>query len=157
MRLLKIALYILVILVLQTVVFSRLSFFGAAPDLVLVSVVIFSIRNEREKSSLFAAGSALLQDILSFGIYINTILKLVVSSVIGVLKEGLVSEESTLAAGFVLAFTPLTLFLKAGVSSFFFGGRFDLYHLLFIIFFSSLYNLIMIPVLLPVLKRLDHD
>jgi rod shape-determining protein MreD len=157
MRFIKIGLYILIILVLQTIVFSRLSFFGAAPDLVLVSVVIFAIRKEREKSNLFAAGSALLQDILSFGIYINTILKLVVSSVIGAVKEGLVSDEATLAAGFVLVFTPLTLFLKAGAAFFFFGRPVDLYHLVFIIFFSSVYNLIMIPILLPVLKKLSYD
>lgn len=157
MRLLKIILYILIILVFQTVVFSRLSFFGAAPDLVLVSVVIFAILNDGKRPTFFSAGGGLLQDILASGIYINTILKLVVSSVIGAVKEGLVSDESTLAAGFVLAFTPLTLFLKAGISFLFSGGPVDLYHLFFIVFFSSLYNLVMVPVLLPVLKKLSYD
>ena len=70
MRLILILIYVLLVVILQSVVFARLHFFGVSPDLILVSIICFAVLEKRERAIVFAAGTSFLQDILSFGIYL---------------------------------------------------------------------------------------
>jgi rod shape-determining protein MreD len=153
MRLLKIGLYALLVLVLQTVVFARLHLFGAVPDLVLVSVVIFAVLEERKNAILFAAGAAFLQDVLSHGIYINLLTKVPLGFLVSGLKEGFAGEEFFLAMGSVAVLTPLVLLAEGVTYYFFFGKQIDLLALLLLLVFSTIYNLALVPVLFPLVRR----
>jgi len=155
MRFFKTVLYILAVLVLQTVVFPRLNFMGVIPDLFLVSVVAFAVLAERTPATnhdgswpvtLFSAFSAFLQDVLSTGIYFNTILKVVIGNVVCSIKERFIGDEYFLAAGMVLIFSPLYLFLTDGVIHF---------HFLYFVFrvvATTIYNLLMVLLLFPIVK-----
>ncbi|MFH1347134.1 MAG: rod shape-determining protein MreD [Candidatus Margulisiibacteriota bacterium] len=157
MRLIKITLYLLAILVLQTVVFARLNFFGAVPDLVLVSVIIFAVLQERSAAILFAAAAGFVQDILSFGVYINVVSKVLASTLVTVIKESYRVDEYSLAAGLVAILTP-SLLVAEGVIFYFVSGRqIDIQHLLISVILATIYNLILVPVLLPVARKILHD
>jgi rod shape-determining protein MreD len=157
MRWIRIGLYVLLILVLQTVVFARLNFWGAVPDLVLVSVIIFAILDKNQKSTLFAAGSSFLQDILGYGIYINTITKVLVSSLTSIIKESFIGDEYSLAALLVAVFTPLTLTVEGLILYLFFDTQFEAYAFVITVLITTVYNLIMVPVFLPVIRKLSRD
>ena len=157
MRWIRIGLYVLLILVLQTVVFARLNFWGAVPDLVLVSVIIFAILDKNQKSTLFAAGSSFLQDILGYGIYINTITKVLVSSLTSIIKESFIGDEYSLAALLVAVFTPLTLTVEGLILYLFFDKQFEAYAFVITVLITTVYNLIMVPVFLPVIRKLSRD
>ncbi len=149
-------LYALLVIVLQSVVFARLNIFGVSPDLVLVSVISFAILEKRERATLFAAGSGFMQDLLSFGAYLHTITRVAVSSLVGILKEGFLGNEYSMAALFVAFFTPLILIIEGGWHALFGGRPLDLMHLASTIFVATLYNLILVPIIFPILKKLCH-
>jgi rod shape-determining protein MreD len=153
MRLLKLGLYILFILALQTVVFARLNIWGAAPDLILVSVIIFAVQEERKNTILFAAAAALLQDILSHGIYMNTVMKILIGYLVSSIKEGFAGEEFFLAAGSVAVLTPLALLVEGAVFYFFFSKPVDVPGLVTTMFLATIYNLVLVPVLFPLIRR----
>lgn len=161
MRWLKIGLYILLILVLQTVVFARLNFWGAVPDLVLVSVIIFAVldkgRVKAENALLFATGSGFLQDILSHGIYMHTISKVIICSLVRYIKESYVGNEYFLVVGMVAIFTPLTLVAEAGVFYFLYKQSLSISYMFSIILLTTIYNLIMVPIFSPLIGRLNYD
>jgi rod shape-determining protein MreD len=153
MRLLKIGLYALLVLALQTVVFARLNLFGAAPDLILVSVIIFAILAESRSAVIYAAAVGFLQDILSHGIYINMIIKIPVAFLVSNLKEGFAGEEFTFALSAVAVLTPLTLLAEGAFCCFFSGRQVDILGLAMLILLSTLYNLALVPLLLPLARR----
>lgn len=153
MRGLKIALYLIAIIVLQTVVFARLNFLGVVPDLILVSVIIFSVKDKWQSATIFAGAAGFLQDVLATGPYINTIIKVLVCTIINHIKESLWGEEYSMIAGLVVSFTPLLLIIEMIVLK----RPFDPAHLLFHIFLGTLYNLIFVPILLPIIRKVLHD
>ncbi|KPJ67196.1 hypothetical protein AMJ44_07360 [candidate division WOR-1 bacterium DG_54_3] len=157
MRLLKLVLYALVIIVLQTVVFTRLNLFGVSPDLILVSVIGYAVLEKRQDSALFAAGSGFIQDILSYGIYLHTITRVVACSLVSTIKENFAGGELSLIAGLVAVFTPLVLIVEGGIYSIFWGRALDLVHLATTIFIATVYNLFMVPILFPIIKRVSHE
>jgi rod shape-determining protein MreD len=141
---------------MQTVVFSRLHFFGVSPDLILVSIICFAVLERRERAIVFAAGSAFLQDILSFGIYLHTMTRVVISWLANSVKESFAGNEYSLAASFVFLFTPLALVIESGFHSVFGGRPFDIGHLLFTMLVATFYNLFMVPILFPILRKIVH-
>jgi rod shape-determining protein MreD len=157
MRLLLSGLYILIIILLQTVVFSRINLWGVVPDLVLVSVILFAVQNGEKKSALFAAAGGFLQDVLSFGIYINTILKVVVAALVGAVKESFMGNEYYFVAVLVAVFTPLSMLAEAGVLLVFLDKQIELYPLFLNMAIATLYNLVLVPILFPLVKRLSYD
>ena len=157
MRLLKILSYALIIIVLQTVIFARLNFFGISPDLILVSVIGYAVLEKRQNSTLFAAGSGFMQDILSCGIYIHTITRVVACSLVSTIKENFAGKELSLIAGLVAIFTPLILILEGGIHSVFLGRALNIAHLATTIFVATVYNLAMVPILIPIIKRVSYD
>jgi len=154
MRFLKLAAYILAVIILQTVIFPRLSFMGVYPDLILVSVIAFAVLAERNSATLFSGSLAFLQDISSAGIYLNTIVKVIVSNVVCSLKEEFMGNEYSLTAGLVAALTPLILITQAGILYFFFEKNLSWSYLIFSMAATTVYNLLMVPLLFPVVKRM---
>jgi len=157
MRFVKLAGYIIAVLVLQTVVFARLNFLGVMPDLVLVSVIAFAVAGERVPSNLFAAGLAWLQDLLSAGYYLNTIVKLVVNNIIVAVRDNYSGDDYSLTAGLVALFTPLQLIAEALIVYFFLAGRFSPAYFAFKLVAATLYNLLLVPLVFPVVRGLCRD
>ena len=155
MRFIKYGLYILAILVLQTVIFPRLNFFGALPDLVLVSVIAGAIAGEALPSNVFAAALALSQDLLAAGPYLNTIIKIIVNNIAGRLHDGFVGDDYALAAGLVALFTPLQAIVEGLIVYFFFGRQFSPAYFVFRLAAETVYNLLLLPLIFPLVKALN--
>ncbi|MDD5382566.1 MAG: rod shape-determining protein MreD [Candidatus Margulisbacteria bacterium] len=154
MRSTKIGLYLLAVIILQTTIFSRLNFFGVVPDLVLVSVVIFTVLEDQPRAILFSAAGGFIQDILSCGGYFNTIVKVTICFLAGLIKESFVGDEYSLAAGLVALFTPLLFIIEGAVLVYFFGRQVYLPYLLSRLVVVTIYNLVLVPVLFPIIKGL---
>ncbi|MFC1570934.1 hypothetical protein ACFL31_00115 [Candidatus Margulisiibacteriota bacterium] len=157
MRLLKIVLYVLVILVLQTVVFARLNFFGVRPDLVLVLAIVWAVLFSRRNATLLTLITALMQDILSFGIYLNIITKVVVGTLVSTMKEGFIGDDFHLAVWCVALFTPLSLIAEGIILFFFAHKQVDVPHLLFMMIFATIYNFILLYPIFFIVKKIGHD
>jgi len=154
MRIFKFALYILLIIVLQSVVFSRLNLWGASPDLVLISVIIFSVLGAEVPALLFAALSGFLQDIFSFGLYFNTISKVVISKIVSILRESFIGDRYSLAFGLVAVFTPLSLMGEGVV---FWGKDINLVGFSLKLLLTTLYNLVLVPICYFIINKLGHE
>jgi rod shape-determining protein MreD len=155
MRFIKYGFYILAILVLQTVIFPRLNFFGAVPDLVLVSVIAGALAGEALPSNIFAAVLALCQDLLSAGPYLNTIIKIIANNIAGRLHDGFVGDDYALAAGLVALFTPLQAIVEGLIVCFFFGRQFSPGYLAWRLVADTIYNLLLLPLIFPLVKALN--
>jgi len=154
MRLLKISCYLLIVITVQTVIFARLGFLGVRPDLILVSVIMFAVLNEAKSATIFAAATGLCQDILSFGLYLNTITKVIVSLLVSTFKDGFLGDVYSQVATLVAIFTPTLLVVEAGLLYFLVDRQLDLMHLLLQIILGTIYNLILVPIFLPLARRL---
>lgn len=150
-------LYFLTIIVLQTVVLARLTLFGFAPDLILVSVIIFAVLGGGNRATLFAAGSGLIQDILCFGVYLNVIMKVVVASAVSLIKDSFLGNEYALIFGLVAVFTPGTLIAEGMFYSFILGRQVFLPHLFLIIIITTILNLIVVPILLYFMRQIARE
>ncbi|MFC1540514.1 rod shape-determining protein MreD [Candidatus Margulisiibacteriota bacterium] len=153
MRLLKFGSYVLLVLALQTVVFARLNLFGAAPDLVLISVILFAVLEDRKNALLFAAGAAFLQDILGHGIYLNMVVKLLVGYLVSSIKEGFAGDELFQAIGSTAVFTPLALLAEGVVYYLFFGRQIDVLAFAASLVLSTFFNVLLVPILFPLARR----
>ena len=140
------------ILVLQTVIFPRFSFYGVMPDLVLVSVIAFAVFNERTPATVFSGAAGFLQDILSAGPYLNTVIKVLVCSVVGMAKERFMGDEYPMLAALVAIFTPLIVLAQWLMLYFLFGKHLDCSRLFFFILAGTLYNILMVPILVPAVR-----
>ncbi|MEA3493200.1 MAG: rod shape-determining protein MreD [Candidatus Margulisiibacteriota bacterium] len=150
------SIYILVVLMFQAVIFARLNLFGVVPDLILVSVIIYSVFNSQQRSAIFSAGAGLLQDLLSFGVYFNTIVKVLVSLVVNLLKENFMGNEFVFSVVLVVVFTPLSRLFEIGILYFFGRARFDCYFIITNAILATVYNMLFVPVLFPIVKRISH-
>ena len=157
MRYLKLGLFVILLLVLQIGVFSRLRVFGVAPDLILVAVVAFTVINQDEESILFAAGSALLQDLLCYGLYLNLILKVVYSAAINAIKKSFMGSDFLLAAGVLVVFNLITFILTGIIFPLLGSKGIDYLAWLLSTLSASLYNLLFLPIIFAILKNLSHD
>jgi rod shape-determining protein MreD len=157
MRFLKVSLYILTVLVLQTVIFSRLNFMGVSPDLALVSVIIFAVLEERSPSTLFAAAISFVQDCLSVGPYLNTVFKTVISNVISGVRERFVGDEYSFAAGMVAVLTPAYVLIEGAVLYLVFQKETGFSYLIIKILVGTIYNLLLVPLLFPAVKAVVNE
>jgi len=152
MQILKSALYIFVLLVLQTVIAPRFSVFSAYPDLALVSVVIFAVLRDRFSSTLFSSAFGILQDILSAGLYISFILLVILSNIVSTVKEKFTENNLELAVNLTAICTLLYwLFLNiVRMTAFEYRiGFFDIFSLVI----SVIYNVIMVFILFPIIEK----
>ena len=72
---------------LQTTIFARFGFWAGLPDIILVSVLVFTILRHDRLALVFTAAISLLQDILSRGLFLQTILNVIIVSVLIVALE----------------------------------------------------------------------
>lgn len=156
MRWLQIILFMLALIVVQTTLLARLNFFGVTPDLVLVAVVIYAVLNPRPFSNVFAAGSGLIQDVLSTGVYINTLVKIILSNIVCNLKENFSGDEYQLILGLVMVSTPAVIVLEALFHLLVLKQSFSPYYFIFRLVAGTGYNLLSVPLLYPLLRRLSR-
>ena len=157
MRALYLFLYIMAIIVLQTVIVPSFNFFGVLPDLVLVSAITFSVLQEKSSALFFSAGLGFLQDLLTANWYWNTIVKTFASGVIVNIKEDIFGSEFSFAVWMVIIITPLMILTEWLGLVFVFHRSYSLYFLVFKIIFTTLYNLLVLPVIFRVMKALVYE
>lgn len=150
MRYLKILLYLLAVLLLQTVVLPRLNFFGVIPDLFLVSAIVFAVLEERTPATLFSASAGFIQDLFSAGVYFNTIVKIMASNLVSSIKEEFMGDEYQLATVLVVLFTPAILIIEGLLNAP------APYYFVFRMIATTLYNLLVFPLAYKVLKGILH-
>lgn len=155
-RAVKLGLFILIILVSQTVAAARLNFFGVIPDLILVSVVIYSVLVGREQSTLFAGFAGFFQDILSFGIYFNMIEKIIIGNVICSIRDKYSGDPYLLAVSGAAAGTAALTVLHHTLYYFYFHQQFSFAYFIFQLIGGCAYNILMVPILYPFLKGLTN-
>lgn len=157
MLFLLLSLYVLLITVLQTVVFSRLQIFGVSPDLFLVSVIICAALDKGGRSFGFALVLGLIKDLLSFGSYFNVVTKLLVAAMINLSKEKFVWNKFLLCLSFVLVISP-ALFAIEGIMIM--SNRVNEIiwaQFIFKTFIATIYNLLAVFMLYPLVKKICHD
>ncbi len=138
--------YSLIAIVLQSVVLPRLTFLGAVPNLILVSIIVFSIVNEKQKPIYFAAALGFLQDILSEGIYLYTITYVIVATILINIKDNFVGNEFRFILGSVAIITPLALLFEITVLYLFCEELFSFFYIFKILLLTTIYNLILVPI-----------
>jgi len=138
--------YSLIAIILQSVVLSRLTFLGAAPNLILVSIIVFSVVNEKQKPIYFAAALGFLQDILSEGLYLYTIAYVVVATILINIKDNFVGNEFRFILGSVAIITPLFLLFEITVLYLFCGKFFSFFYVFKTLLLTTIYNLILVPI-----------
>ncbi|OGB88818.1 hypothetical protein A2625_02095 [candidate division WOR-1 bacterium RIFCSPHIGHO2_01_FULL_53_15] len=157
MRIVKIAVFGLSVIGLQTTVFARLNFFGVIPDLVLVSVIAFAVVSQKTPANLFSASLAFVQDCLSFGLYLNTIIKVVINNIVAGVKDGYVGDEYALTAGLVAVFTPAYLLIEGAVYYFFLAKQLSPGYFIFKMFIATIYNLMLVPLIFPLVSEINRE
>jgi hypothetical protein len=147
----------LAVMLLQMVVLARLNFLGIAPDLILVSVIAFAVVSPKMPANLFSASLAFAQDLLSTGLYLNTVIKVIFNNAVLAVKDGYLGDEYALTAGLVALFSPLQLIASGAVYYFFLGHEFSLPAFIFRLFIFTLYNLMLVPLIFPLIRELSRD
>lgn len=152
MRSTKALIFILTVLILQTAIFSRLSFLGSMPDLILVSVIAFAVIEEQVPAAGFAALAGILQDVLSAGIYLNLLVKVLASNLVSFVKQKFIGDEMFLAGMMVAACTGLILVLQYLTYYFVFGRQFSFWAFIFRLLFETAANLLLTPIVFSILR-----
>ena len=152
MRFVKIALFLLGVIVLQTVAGARLNFLGVFPDLILVSVIIFSVLEAETPAVVIAALFGFAQDLLARGIYANMLLKTLLCLAINIIKERFSGNENTLIFSLTAIVSPLFIIIS-GISQLVGGARLDLFYFIFTLLAGTLYNLLLALLLLPLIRK----
>ena len=156
MRIFKFAAYLLVIVFIQTVFLARLNLWGAIPDLVLTSIIIYAVLNEIESTAVFAFAAAFMQEALSIGPYIGMLTKLLSAVFINIFKDSFMDDKYLASFYFVAAFTPLTLIAEAIVLFYFYGRPIFLLPLLGTVISSTVLNTLTVFILYPVINKLNN-
>lgn len=154
MRTFRWALYVLCLLVLQTVIFPRLNLFGIYPDSLLVAVVVFAAIAQRSPALVFAGSLGFLQDILSVGYYINTIIKVVAGLIVANINQEFVGDKSRLALGLTALISPAAVLLESLFYGSFLGADLDVWFSLFKLVIQTGMNLLLVPVLFWLTEKL---
>ena len=150
MKVLKTFFYFFSILLLQTIILPSFKYFGIVADLVLVSVIIFAVLEEDLKVLLIVAAVAgFMQDLCSFGIYFNLLSKVIVALFVYEIRERYFGDEYSLVALLVFLVTPFLILIQ--------GLLFLATLEWFKVVVATVYNLLMVPILWPVLRRICHE
>lgn len=148
-------LYLAAVLIVQTVIIPHFSFLGVTPDLALVSVITIAVLQEQMPATLFAAALGFGQDLLGGGFYWNTIIKTIASTVVNSIESGLSGDEYSFVAILVAGGTPLTILAERALLYFMFHQEPAWFYLCFQLLAGTLYNLLFVPLLFPIIKRLS--
>lgn len=154
MRGLKYLVLVLGVLTVQHVILPRLSFLGVTPDLVLVAVIIYSVLGRETPATVFAAVLAFGQDLYARGGYWNMALKVLISAVISNFKAEFMGDEYALAALLVMVISPLYLLAELLVMTLLLDRQVSLAYAAIKLVAGTIYNLLLVPLLFPLLKEL---
>lgn len=152
MRILKFIFFGLAVMIFQTVVLSRLSLFGSMPDLVLVLVIAFAVVEEQIPATGFAALLGIFQDFLSAGIYLNLLVKILVSNLVSFVKIKFVGDDFFLVGMMVAVCTSTILIIQHMAYFFIFGRPFSGWILIFRLFFETVANVLLSIIVFPIIK-----
>jgi rod shape-determining protein MreD len=131
-----------------------LNFFGIVPNLLLVLVIILTVLEEEPITSLLLAALAgLAQDALASGPYLNTGVLVMTATLISLIKQSYTNDEYSFIAGLVALFTPLSLIVEAVLLSCFLDRTIVWPELFLNLVLGTLYNVILVPVCLPLLRK----
>lgn len=148
----KILLFFVVVAVLQTTFSPRIALFNVKPDLLLISAVIWGISYGAFQGGAVGFVAGLLEDLLSTGFYINTLIKAIVGFSSGVVRGNIAVASTLICTIAVASLTPLSYILELLIFYFFFGRPLpSAYSTLSVIFLSSIYNSILTAALSPIL------
>ncbi|MFA5839394.1 MAG: hypothetical protein WC890_01905 [Candidatus Margulisiibacteriota bacterium] len=157
MRIVKIAIYLISILIIQNVLLGRINIFGGFPDLILTSIIIFSVLTEIESATIFAFLAAFSAELLGYGVFVSLLSKVLMAVSANILRDSFWDDKFSLSLCFVTIFTPITLCLEAWILGFFFGHNFLLWGFMGTIISSTILNSLMVFVLFPIIKRLSNN
>ncbi|MDD4179923.1 MAG: rod shape-determining protein MreD [Candidatus Margulisbacteria bacterium] len=157
MRFIKYLIYILIVAVFQAVILPKFAFLGIVPDLFLVSVIVISVLQERTNSVLFSAGAGFVQDLLASGLYLNVIIKTLVSGAVNYFKEDFNGSEYSLAVIAVAVAAPIIIIGEWLALACFFGQQVSWSYFIVRIAVGTIYNLLALPVIFPLIKGLNND
>lgn len=160
MRTVKIAIYLIIIALIQNVFVGRLIFFGGFPDLILTSIIIFSVLSEIEPAAIFAFFAAFCSELLGYGIFVGVLPKVLAALAANVLRDSFWDNKFSVALCLVAAFTPITLGLEAAVLIIFFGHNFLFWGGIGTIISSTILNTLSVFIIFPLIERLalnDQD
>lgn len=153
----KSAVFYLLVLLVQTVLFLWLNLFTYIPDLFLVSVIIVAVIQGRNVSTGFALLAGLLQDVFSFGLYLNTIIKAMVSNIVSLTTDEFVGDEQLLIFALIAIITPSLIILEILAKGWLAGQSLDLFYYVFKIIVTTGLNLVVALLLIPILKGIYHE
>ncbi|OGC05121.1 hypothetical protein A2276_04170 [candidate division WOR-1 bacterium RIFOXYA12_FULL_43_27] len=129
--------------------------FRIRPDLFLLLAVTFSIHASAEGGVAFAFAVGFVEDILFSVSFLNTLTKTVIAAVITFIKDKLILEFERLSYVFVVIFSPLTVVLKTFFRIIFLHEVIPAAGFLSVLIFTTLLNLILLPVFLQLVKRFN--
>jgi rod shape-determining protein MreD len=109
MRWLWSPIFLVVLLVLQTVIFPRFPLLGETPDLFLISVIIIAVYREQREATLLAALYGFCQDLLSAGGYFNLAAKVAAVTLVSAWSAEAVGDRRQMAWFLTGILTPLQL------------------------------------------------
>ncbi|MCU0641697.1 MAG: rod shape-determining protein MreD [Candidatus Margulisbacteria bacterium] len=154
MRGAKLALVLVALLIGQTVIAPRFSFLGITPDLVLVTVIVFSVLGRRDEGLAFSVLAGLGRDLVSRGGYWHTVLLVLISTLIVNFREELKSDEYALTAGLVAFCCPLYFLVEALIIWFSSGQGLAMELVIRQLTAGTIYNLLLVPLCFPLLRRI---
>lgn len=150
-------LFILIAFALQSALFSRLIILGVFPDILLVSIVVFSVILPYQKGLMLSGLAGFLQDISSNFMYFNLFFKAIISTLINVVKDNYDADPLQLAFICVAVVTPLSLLIEVVVLNLIFGSHINIIFLIKSMFLKTIYNLILTPFIYNLLKNFSHE
>ena len=154
MRTFRWVLFLLLLLVLQTVIFPRLNLFGIYPDSFLVAVVVVAVTAESTPALLLAGFLGFLQDILSVGIYLNTMIKVMAGLVVANINREFVGDRGRLALGLTALISPAVVLLESLFYAVFLEAKLDLWYILLKLIVQTGMNLLLVPVFFWLTEKL---
>jgi len=146
MRFFKIPFFIILVLCLQTVFLPKL---GLAPDLVLVSIIIFAVHYSYNRALVFTLFVSLAQDLFSSGGYYNLVFKALVCLLINLVKHNFEGEEHKLIFILVAILSPLSFVVEA----FLVFPEFAIMTVVLRTVWLTILNLLSVFLLLPLVER----
>ncbi len=145
MRQIRLIALTIILLLLQSVVFSRLTLFGSTTDLPLIFVILVGILAGKREGFIYGALAGFLADIASGTAYFSLFILPLFGFMSGFMKEAVVSEDSAVLYAVIFAFSFLSVFLRGWLLNNYMGA--DLTGLVPVSLVSAAMNAIVSPAL----------
>ncbi|MBI5399146.1 rod shape-determining protein MreD [Candidatus Saganbacteria bacterium] len=157
MRWLKLSLYLLGLVICQTVLLPQLIFFGVIPDVFLISIIVFTVIDHGVEPIFFAFLAGFFQDLSAVGPYFYTMSRTLVAGGAAMVRQSFLGDEQALILALVAFLTPLLL--VGQIILFGIGGEISRSPVAFSfkIIAATIYNLFLAPLILFLLRRMLNE